>query len=88
MVGWHHQLDGHELEQTPGDGEGQGGLHAAVRGVTKSQARLSACDGCRGKCCCALSHLILRTTLQSRRYHCHRFPCVAGLVGGLEVGCA
>ena len=25
MVGWHHRLDGHELEQTPGDGEGQGG---------------------------------------------------------------
>ena len=26
MVGWHHQLDGHESEQTPGDGEGQGTL--------------------------------------------------------------
>ena len=26
MVGWHHRLNGHELEQTPGDGEGQGGL--------------------------------------------------------------
>ena len=26
MVGWHHQLNGHEVEQTPGDGEGQGGL--------------------------------------------------------------
>ena len=26
MVGWHHQLDGHELEQTLGDSEGQGGL--------------------------------------------------------------
>ena len=26
MVGWHHWLDGHELEQTPGDGEGQGSL--------------------------------------------------------------
>ena len=24
MVGWHHQLDGHELEQTPGDSEGEG----------------------------------------------------------------
>ena len=21
MVGWHHRLDGHELEQTLGDGE-------------------------------------------------------------------
>ena len=26
MVGWHHWLNGHELEQTPGDGDGQGGL--------------------------------------------------------------
>ena len=26
MVGWHHQLNGHEFEQTPGDNEGQGSL--------------------------------------------------------------
>ena len=26
MVGWHHQLNGHEFEQAPGDGEGQGSL--------------------------------------------------------------
>ena len=26
MVGWHHQLNGHEFEQAPGDGEGQGNL--------------------------------------------------------------
>ena len=26
MVGWQHQLTGHEFEQAPGDGEGQGGL--------------------------------------------------------------
>ena len=26
MVGWHHQLDGHEFEQAPGGGDGQGGL--------------------------------------------------------------
>ena len=24
MVGWHHQVNGHEFEQTPGDTEGQG----------------------------------------------------------------
>ena len=24
MVGWHHQLNGHEFEQTPGDGGKQG----------------------------------------------------------------
>ena len=26
MVGWHLRLNGHEFEQTPGDGEGQGSL--------------------------------------------------------------
>ena len=26
MVGWHHQLNGQEFEQTPGDSEGQGSL--------------------------------------------------------------
>ena len=26
MVGWHHPLNGHEFEQTPGVGDGQGGL--------------------------------------------------------------
>ena len=26
MVGWQHQLHGHEFEQTLGDGEGQGSL--------------------------------------------------------------
>ena len=26
MAGWHHRLNGHEFEQTPGDGEGQGSL--------------------------------------------------------------
>ena len=26
MAGWHHWLDGHEFEQTPGAGDGQGGL--------------------------------------------------------------
>ena len=26
MVGWHHQLSGHEFEQVPGDGEGERSL--------------------------------------------------------------
>ena len=26
MVGWYHQINGHEFEQAPGDGEEQGGL--------------------------------------------------------------
>ena len=26
MVGWHHRFNGHEFEQAPGDGGGQGSL--------------------------------------------------------------
>ena len=26
VVGWHHRLDGHELEQAPGGGDGRGSL--------------------------------------------------------------
>ena len=35
MVGWHQRLNGHEFEQVPEDGEGQGSA-AAVHGVTNS----------------------------------------------------
>ena len=48
MVGWHHQLDGHEFEQAPGVGDGQESLACYspwgrkkwVHGVAKSQTRL------------------------------------------------
>ena len=41
MVGWHHQLDGHEFEQAPGVGDGQGCLGATFHRVPKGQTRLS-----------------------------------------------
>ena len=41
MVGWHHWLNGHEFEQAPGDGEGQGSLACSSPWATKSQTRLS-----------------------------------------------
>ena len=44
MVGWHHQLNGYEPEQTLGDGEGQKDREAwcaAVHGVSKSWTRVS-----------------------------------------------
>ena len=37
MVGWNHQLNEREFEQTPGDGEDREIWHAAVHGVAKSQ---------------------------------------------------
>ena len=33
---WHHQLNGHESEETPGDSGGQGLSHAAVFGAANS----------------------------------------------------
>ena len=34
MVGWHHELKRRELEQTPGDGKGQGSLaHCSPLGL-------------------------------------------------------
>ena len=41
MVGWHHWLNGHEFEQAPGVGEGQGNLAYCSHGVMKSKTRLS-----------------------------------------------
>ena len=34
MVGWHHLINGHESEQTAGDGEGQGSLTCCSSWVT------------------------------------------------------
>ena len=37
MVGWHHQLDGHEFEQFLGVVPDREAWHAAVHGVIKSR---------------------------------------------------
>ena len=36
MVEWHHQLDGQEFEQAPGDSEGQGSLACKLRHYSDS----------------------------------------------------
>ena len=36
MVGWHHRLNGHEFEQTLGDGEGQGNPSCGSLGSKES----------------------------------------------------
>ena len=33
IVGWHHQLDGHEFEQAPGVGGGQGSLMCCMQSM-------------------------------------------------------
>ena len=39
MVGWHHQLNGHEFEKTPRDSEGQGNLMSCKVKSEVSQIR-------------------------------------------------
>ena len=41
MVGWHYQLNGHEFEQSPGVGDGQGGLACCSPWGRKSWTQLS-----------------------------------------------
>ena len=41
MVGWHHQLNRHDFEQTPRDSEGQGSLPSCSSWVTKTWTWLS-----------------------------------------------
>ena len=41
LVGWHHLLTGHEFEQAPGNGKGQGNLMCCSPWVAKSQTQLS-----------------------------------------------
>ena len=36
MVGWHHQLDGHEFEEALGVGDEQGSLMCCSPGVAES----------------------------------------------------
>ena len=51
MVGWHHRLDAHEFEHTPGVGDGQESLVCYTRGsqrvghdsVTKSTKQSKTC---------------------------------------------
>ena len=48
MVGWHHRLDGHEFEQAPGVGDGQGSLECCSpwgRKESDTTERLNCTDG-------------------------------------------
>ena len=50
MVGWHHWLDGHEFEQTLGDGEGQGSL-ACYRLWSCKESDMTECLNDNNKNC-------------------------------------
>ena len=41
LVGWHHQLNGHEFEQTPGDSEYREAWCAALHGMQRVRQDLA-----------------------------------------------
>ena len=61
MVGWHHQLDGHEFEQASGVGDGQGSLVCCIpRGLKESDTTewLYMCV-CVCVCVCVYTHIVV-----------------------------
>ena len=51
MVGWHHWLNGHEVEPTPGHSEGQGSLSCCCSWSCKSQTWLRDWTANSSLCC-------------------------------------
>ena len=60
MVGWHHPLNGHEFEQTPGDSEGQGSL---ANCNPWGREELDTTDRLKNNSCVVVSHsyFVLKT---------------------------
>ena len=69
MAGWHHQCNGHELGQTPGDGKGQGGLVCCSSSGRKESDMLS--DSTTTNVIWRMSHVHLRKSI----FCCFRMEC-------------
>ena len=74
MVGWHHHLNGHDFEQTPGDGEGRGSPACCSPWVRKESASLLDAPSlvCVPLCPC-LEQMLTRTSFQRNLRNLFRF---------------
>ena len=82
MASWHHQLNGHEFEQTLGDNKGQGSLACCCPWVTKSWTWLSdwtttSVNYLEGFISLGLSLFILRVSMLALTHlpTAHKEPC-------------
>ena len=50
VVGWHHQLDGHEFEQAPEVGDGQGSLACCSPWGHKESDTTEQLNNNKGRC--------------------------------------
>ena len=55
MVGWHHQLDGHEFEQALGVGDGQGSLACCTPWGGKESYMTKQLNGSICVSCCLVA---------------------------------
>ena len=62
MAGWHHRLDGHEFEQVPGIGDGQGSLACCSPWGCKESDMTEQLN-------CSISQLVSRIAISPWR-HC------------------
>ena len=77
VVGWHHWLNGHEFEQTPGDGEGQGSLAWCNSWCCKeldTTWQLKNNDNWVLYASARSSHSVPAVTTQSVTWHCQMSP--------------
>ena len=58
LVGWHHQLNGYEFEQTLGDGEGQGSLVCCSPCGRKESDRIERLNNCKCHNICLCTHTL------------------------------
>ena len=59
MVGWHHRLDGHEFEKSPGVGDVQGGLASCSPWGHKESDTTERLNWTFGACVCVFHNLII-----------------------------
>ena len=69
MVGWHHRLDGHEFEQVPGVGDGQGSL---VCCRPRSRKELDMTEQLNWE---SVSHSVVSDSLRPHGRQHTRLPC-------------
>ena len=75
MVGWHHQHHGYELEQTPGDSEGQGSLACcSLRGHKESDRTGRLNNLIKYEFKYQIYHIILNQVSYIDSWYCFQIP--------------
>ena len=69
MVGWHHRYNGHELGQTPGDGEGRGRLACCSPWVHRVGHDLVTEQQCVCVCVCIGIDMCIHTHTHIMEYY-------------------